>query len=225
MNVKLLIWDIDGTLLDCGSAGRKAMDRTFENLFDISNGFDGIAMAGRLDSVIIGDAVKNHKIEEFSIDKFYETYEHTLKRILKDQSVRVYEGIIELLEYCSEKENFINVISTGNCKIGAKAKLESGSLEKYFKMGGFGCSFVERNDIVKFLIDEVKKTFKIDIENDNIFVIGDTPHDIISGNSAGVRSIAVLTGGYGEEELRKYNPNYILKNFSNMDEVIKILED
>ena len=225
MKEKLLIWDIDGTLLDCGSAGRKAMDHTFKNMFDISNGFNGISMSGRLDSVIIEDAVRSHGIKDFSIDRFYDIYERTLKDILKDQNVKVYEGIVELLEYCAQKKNFINVISTGNCEIGAKAKLERCSLEKYFKMGGFGCSFVERNDIVKFLIDEVKKTFEVDIENDNIFVIGDTPYDIISGNSAGVRSIAVLTGGYHEDELKKYNPNYIFKNFSNIDEVIKILED
>ncbi len=224
MNRKLLIWDIDGTLIDCGAAGRKAMNRTFKEVFQIDNGFEGISMSGRLDQVILKEAFDRHSLNHQDVTHFYERYKNILDEILKQTEVKLYAGILDVLDYTESHHNIINVISTGNCEVGAWLKLKHAGIDQYFEQGGFGCSFVKREDLVGQTIKVVEKKHSIVFDPKDIIVIGDTPYDIMSGQHHRTTTIAVLTGSYSRQELLAYKPTYIIDNFEDLNEFIGMLE-
>lgn len=221
---KLLIWDIDGTLVDCGSAGHQAMERTFEELFSIENGFEGISMAGRLDQVILKDAFDRHEVEHTDLSIFYERYEKILDEVLEEIEVRLYDGIEAVLSYAADHKELLNVISTGNCEVGAWLKLKHAGIDKYFEHGGFGCGFTQRRHLVGQIIKDVETRYEVELQDKNVFVIGDTPHDITSGKHHNATTIAVLTGHYSREQLLAYQPTYIIENFAQLDDFIDMLE-
>lgn len=224
MNKKLLIWDIDGTLIDCGAAGRQAMDRTFKELFDIDDAFQGVSMAGRLDQVILKDALTKHCIELANLDAFYKRYEEVLDQVLSDIDIRLCEGIADVLAYTASRENLLNVISTGNCQVGAWLKLKHAGIDHYFEHGGFGCGFSEREELVGQIIEDVEKRYKINFGEKDIVVIGDTPHDITSGKHHHATTIAVLTGHHSKEALAIYKPTFIIESFAQVKDFISMLE-
>ncbi|MBN2897398.1 MAG: HAD family hydrolase [Clostridia bacterium] len=221
---KLLIWDIDGTLVDCGAAGRRAMDQTFKVLFGIDHAFDGIAMSGRLDRVILREAFQKHGLPERKLSNFYEHYEQILDDILGQTEVKLYKGIVEVLNYSSAHEDMINVISTGNCEVGAWLKLKHAGIDHYFEHGGFGCGFTEREALVGYIITAMEQHYNVVFEKKDVVVIGDTPHDIVSGKHHLATTIAVLTGGYSRADLQKYEPTYIVEDFSCINDIIDMLE-
>jgi len=221
---KLLIWDIDGTLVDCGSAGRLAMDKTFKELYGVDNGFEGICMAGRLDQVILKDALKTHGIDQADLEVFYAHYKHVLDDVLDKTDVKVYKGVIDVLEYTKNRHDLLNVISTGNSEVGAWLKLKHAGIDHHFEHGGFGCGFSKREDLVGHIIRDVENKHQISLKSNHVFVIGDTPHDITSGKHHDATTIAVLTGHYTREELQAYEPTYIIDNFSKIDDFIDMLE-
>jgi len=224
MSKKLLIWDIDGTLIDCMGSGRRAMDKTFHKLFGIENGFQNIKMAGRLDWQIVNDAIKHHSIENFDIDIFFKEYEKILKDELKsNQCGKILPGILEILENTSGKENIYHVLGTGNCQEGAKLKLSHLGIDTYFKLGGFGNNNLKRWQMIEKVIREAKEYFNVNFSPKDIYVIGDTVFDIECGKKLGVKSIAVATGSCEYEVLAKSSPDYIFKNFERASEFINFI--
>ncbi|WP_432401943.1 HAD family hydrolase [Wukongibacter sp. M2B1] len=220
----LLIWDIDGTLIDSKGSGRRAMDEAFLNLFNIKEGFKGVNMAGRLDSQIIKKAFEINKIEEMDFVRFLDKYEEMLKKELKcNTSSKVLPGINEILESTSSQENLFHVLGTGNCERGARLKLSHLGLDKYFEIGGFGDEDAKRWQIIKKAIDKAKTFYKADFSMKQIYVIGDTPLDIECGKILGIKSVAVATGGYSCDELEQYEPDYIFQSFEDFEEFLSIL--
>lgn len=221
---KLLIWDIDGTLLNCGSAGRIAMDKTFFKMFGIKNGFDDISMAGRLDSAILSDAIGKHKLDCIELEAFYTAYEVELEEVLNHSKVDVLNNVIDILEYCEKQGDILNAIGTGNCEVGAKLKLKHAGLQEFFDFGSYGCGSDTRINLVNRIIVEAKEQFDSSLQDEDIFVIGDTPHDIESGKVNGVKSIAVATGQYSKLDLDRYEPDFIFDNISDLKDFIRAID-
>lgn len=220
----LLIWDIDGTLIDSKGLGRKAMDKAFFNLYNIREGFKDVNMAGRLDSRIVKKAFMINRIVDSNLVSFFDKYEENLKQELKSNtSSRVLPGINEILEWTSQQENLFHVLGTGNCERGARLKLSHLGLDKYFKIGGFGDEDAERWEIIKKAIENAQSFYKTDFKKENIYVIGDTPLDIECGKILEIKSIAVATGGYGYEDLLECEPDYIFQSFEVFEEFLSLL--
>lgn len=225
MNNVLLIWDIDGTLIDCKGLGRKAMDKAFLNLYKKEQGFKNVSMAGRLDFQIVKKAFEINKILDKNIVGFFDKYEEMLKEEFKiNNSSKVLPGINEILEGTSKDKNLYHVLGTGNCEKGARLKLSHLGLDKYFQTGGFGDEDVERWEIIKKAINKAKDFYQIDFQKENIYVIGDTPLDIECGEILGVKSVAVATGGYSFDDLKNCNPDYIFYSLEAFEDFLSIIE-
>ncbi|SKC84104.1 HAD family hydrolase [Maledivibacter halophilus] len=220
----LLIWDIDGTLIDCKGLGRKAMDKAFLNLYRKEKAFKDVSMAGRLDFQIVKNAFEINKILDNNIVGFFDKYEEMLKEELKDNtSSRILPGIDEILEITSSEENLYHILGTGNCEKGARLKLSHLGLDKYFHIGGFGDEDIERWEAIEKAIGKAKDFYEIDFEKKNIYVIGDTPFDVECGKILGVRTVAVATGRYSYEELSRCKPDYIFYNFEVFEDFLSII--
>ncbi|MCX8130768.1 MAG: HAD hydrolase-like protein [Clostridia bacterium] len=222
-NTKLLIWDIDGTLIQGRGIGRIAMDKAFFELYGIDSGFKGIEMAGRLDAAIVGDAFKLHGISDSDQNIFFSTYcRHLEYEVARLPGTIAAPGIIRLLELLLNEKNFFSILGTGNIEKGARIKLEKEKMNRFFPTGGFGGSRLERWQIIQEAIHNAQDYFDMEYIPENIYVIGDTPKDIECGKKLDIKSIAVATGMYSVQELQAYEPSYVFEDFTDTESFLKI---
>ncbi|MCT4604823.1 MAG: HAD hydrolase-like protein [Marinisporobacter sp.] len=221
----LMVWDIDGTLINSGGCGRDAMEKTFYKLFGLEKAFENVNMAGRLDAMIVEDALLKHTIKAIDKKLFFDTYCEILKEILQGKDyIEILPGVKNILEHSSKEHNFFHALGTGNIERGARIKLKVHELNGYFQVGGFGDHRVERWEIIQKAIDLAQKVQGIKYAKKNIYVIGDTKLDIECAKILGIKSIAVATGSYSAEKLAQYAPDYLLESLENKTEFLKIID-
>ncbi|HHV99722.1 MAG TPA: HAD hydrolase-like protein [Clostridiaceae bacterium] len=227
----LLIWDIDGTLIRTKGVGKRAMNTAFYKLFGIEDGFGPINMAGMLDAIIVRKAFEIHNIpvalpdgrENTDIERFYELYIEALSaEISMIQGSIACPGVLELLETLHRKDNFYNVLGTGNIEAGARLKLSVDNMNRYFPTGSFGNRQIERYQLIEEAIANSEEYFKMTFQRDKIFVIGDTPKDVECGNKLGIKSIGVATGNYNKKQLSEHGADYVFENFSDITSFLEI---
>ena len=222
---KLLLFDIDGTLIHSGGAGSRALDRSFKTQCNLSNISSQIRLDGMTDRAIVRSLINHNqnKIKldgkkniENLIDKILNLYLSFLKEEVKNSpNYKILPGISKTVSFFSNHPDVYLGLATGNIKKGAEIKLSKGNLFHYFSFGGFGCDAEIRSEIVRKAINRGKEMASYHFSNDDVFVIGDTHHDIQAGQELGVKTVAVATGSYSQEALAKYKPNFLFSEFSN----------
>lgn len=207
---KLLIWDIDGTLLHCGGSGKNALEKTFEERYSISKAFDAVQMAGKMDKNILEEALEKNNLSNEDIHDIISHYGVNLKKELENnREFKLLRNIKINLHKLSKDNRIYNVIATGNSEVGGILKLKKAGLDEYFSLGSFGNHFTKRGILVKNAINVARFSFDIDFKKENIYMIGDTPDDILAGKENEIRTIAVATGGYSKETLAINKPDYL----------------
>ncbi|HWP91589.1 MAG TPA: HAD family hydrolase [Thermodesulfobacteriota bacterium] len=224
--MKLILFDIDGTILLTGGAAVRAVNRAFEKLFRIPNAMDGIRADGKTDPIILREIFnrnlgRDYEPEEASI--VYKEYVLFLGEEITDSSgFKIMPGVTQLIKTLSIEQGLTLGLATGNIEEGARIKLKRTGLDSYFKFGGFGSDSEERNQLIRIAIERGKALFNHKKEFEAAFVIGDTPFDIIHGREAGAKVVAVATGSYSARELEKYDPDFLFEDFSDFKSVLKI---
>src|SRR3954453_5569162 len=224
----LILFDIDGTLVLTGGAGGRAMSLAFEEVFAVANAFNGIPMAGRTDAWILNDAVAAHRIPPDSPDlrRFRDAYVRHLAIELEKPGVArkgLMPGVRELLDALTERDDVYLALLTGNYEAGARLKLEYFDLWKYFSCGAFGDDAPHRNVLVPKALTRVQACGGPSFAAAEAIVIGDTPLDVGCAAHVGARSLAVATGSHSVEELRAAGADAVLKDLSDIDEVVRII--
>jgi len=225
--MRLLLFDVDGTLIHSGGAATRAINKAFENINGVQNAMDGIRADGKTDPLILREMYNKHLGRDFMADeaeKIYKEYIIFLREeITKTASFTIINGIENTLESVSEKVDVILGIASGNIEEGAQIKLRHSGLESYFKFGAFGSDSENREVLIRIAIQRGSKLYNEGRNYSEVFVIGDTPMDIIHGQAAGAKVLSVATGSYSLGELRKYNPDYSIENYDDIESVVKIL--
>lgn len=209
--MKLLYWDIDGTLLNTGRAGLYAIEEVFRTIHGDGLAVPHIAAGGRTDNYICQQLLfkaKGVMPTDVEVNQFCRSYEQNLLKWLKlkkDEGV-VFPQVSHILPYFAQRDGFCQLLLTGNSVYGAKAKLDFFHLSQYFDFAhsGFACDYYFRNDLARHAYDIAKHTWGDSIED--IYIIGDTPYDIECGKAIGGKTISVATGHYSYDELAKYQP-------------------
>lgn len=223
----LLLFDIDGTILDTCGSGREAANRTFEKFFNIKKAFNKVPLMGRTDTYIWKYACINNNIplKEYERIKnvlLREYYKYLKEELRKRRNAYVYPGIKEILD-ATDSRHCLGLL-TGNFKKSAIIKLAHFGLDEYFPVGAFGNDEEDRNRIAQLAIKRAEKYYGKKFKPEEIFIIGDTPFDIECAKNTGTISIAVATGGCKYEDLKKYSPDYLFKSFKNPQEFLKIVD-
>jgi len=204
--VKLLLFDIDQTLINSGGAGLRALDRACEKVLGLKNAMQGISPHGKTDPAIAREILRA-RLDRASRDgsdipSILEAYVSFLKEEVQlSPGYCVLPGIVSLLEEMLHRQDVVLGLATGNIELGARIKLERGGLNRYFEFGGFGSDSEDRTELVRRAADKAADKIGTSIPPSNIFVIGDTPLDIDAGNRAGFKTIGVGTGSYSAEQL------------------------
>lgn len=225
--MKLLLFDIDGTILLTDGAGTRAANRAFEKFFGHRDAMKGVNAAGKTDPLILREMFRNTLSRDYTPDEargIYEEYVLCLEEEILKSRIDIMPGIPILLEKLSLRHDIALGIATGNIEHGAWIKLKQSRLHVHFKFGGFGSDSENREMVIRKAIERAKLHFSRTDDFDRVFVIGDTPFDIIHGRAAGAVTVAVATGGYPREELTKHNPDYLFDHLEELDAVMKIFE-
>lgn len=223
--MKLLLFDIDGTLLSTSGAGIKAADMAFEKIYNIKNVMSGIKTDGKTDPMILKEmfavGLKREYLQS-EADLIFDEYVWYLdSELLNGGKIDILPGIYELLTLLSNDANNLLGLATGNIKPGAWLKLRHSGLDKFFKFGGFGSDSEYREKLIRKAIERSRDYCHSGI--DKIYVIGDTPLDIIHGSAAGAITVAVATGRYTKSELLSHKPDYIFDNLHNSMDFLDII--
>lgn len=223
---KVLLFDIDATLLKTGWAGFRALDRIFDELYGVPKATEGIQPAGKTDPLIMREMVEKRLPQLNPDQEIPKVVEHYTKYLAEEVEAspgfRVMPGVPELLEALSRLPHLALGLATGNLEQGAYIKLQRAGLRSYFSFGGFGSDSENRTELVLAAIRRAKDHLKGEIPLDSIYVIGDTPRDILHGKEVGAKTVAVATGGSGTEELAKHDPDFLFEDFSSTRSVVQI---
>jgi phosphoglycolate phosphatase-like HAD superfamily hydrolase len=226
---KVLLFDIDATLLKTGYAGLRALNRAFQQLYRIPEATEGIRPEGKTDPLIIREMLdKNtpHLDPDREIPRMVELYLDYLTEEVQDSpGFHLMPGVRDLLEELSQIPAIALGLATGNLEKGAWIKLRRAGLESYFSFGGFGSDSENRTDLVLAAIRRAEEQLGRWVSLDSVYVIGDTPRDIVHAKEAGVRSVAVATGRSDLEELSRYEPDHLFEDLSCTSRVVEVFLD
>jgi phosphoglycolate phosphatase len=236
---KLVLFDIDGTLVLTGGAGIRAMNRACEALLGRSDGLSGIPVAGRTDRIILADVVSRagHALDDGLLadlrEKYITNLRDEIERPGRPQTTEylgsrgnvkaVMPGVRELLDALQERDDVFLGLLTGNFEAGARIKLDHFDLWKYFRCGAFGDDSADRNALVPFALERARRCGLPDLTADHILVVGDTPHDVACALAVGAVPVGVATGGYTSDQLRASGAEMVFEDLSATQEFLKLL--
>lgn len=226
---KLVLFDIDGTLVLTGGAGLRAMNRAIEGVFGHRDGLDNIPLAGRTDLAILADAVRplGRELDGPLLADLQRRYVANLAEEIQHPGrgqKGVMPGIHEILQQLSRRDDVLLGLLTGNFEEGAQVKLGHFDLWRHFRCGAFGGDAGDRNLLVAFAVERARACGLPEIRRSDVVVIGDTPHDVACAHAAGATAVAVATGGSSLEELRATGAEYVFQDLGDTKAFLRLLE-
>jgi phosphoglycolate phosphatase-like HAD superfamily hydrolase len=213
---KLLLFDVDGTLLRSHGGSLRAMTKAARQLFGPAFSLEEIDRNGRLDPEIIGMALELNEVRATpqQLDAFRHLYVEALRTEVK--STRILPGVRELLAALRATQGLLLGCVTGNFAEAARMKLQAVGIDTdWFAANGFGDQAATRSDLVRLAIDRGGSAAGQPIPGRDVIVVGDTPRDVESAKANGCACLAVATGNYTVEALQAAGPDAVLADLTD----------
>jgi phosphoglycolate phosphatase-like HAD superfamily hydrolase len=218
---KLVLFDIDGTILLTAGAGKRAFNRALIDVFGCT-GPEDHAFGGKTDPQIARELMR---IEGKADDHIDERMDDLLTRYVgylheeleaSPDAVEVMPGIPELIEALQARDDVIVGLLTGNHIAGARVKLDAANIDiERFQVGAYGSDHEVRGELPAVAQRRAREQLGVDVAGSDVVVIGDTPADIDCGRAIGARAIAVATGHFSIEELAEHKPAAVFEDLSD----------
>jgi phosphoglycolate phosphatase len=224
---KLILWDIDGTIIVSHGAGVRAMEKALTKRFGVTCDLGQIDWAGRTDAWITGEVFRHVGLPDTPQNShdYLETYLELLPQELRDgPQGRVLPGVLELLETLHHRTDVAQGLLTGNLRRGAELKLTHYKVWHYFEFGAFADDSPRRNDLGPHALRRAKERHAVDFAPGRTVIIGDTPHDIECGKVIGAQTIGVATGRHSVAELSAHAPTAVFKDFSDTAAFLRVVD-
>lgn len=226
--MKVVLFDIDGTLITSGGAGLRALSRACEREFNLADALEGVPTAGRLDPLIVGDALVaagHPRPTPAQFDAFIATYCEFLRDEL-DTTARkaVLPGVAPLLDELLTREGIGVGLLTGNFSVSARIKLEHFGLARYFTWGAFGEDGPTRSALVPVALSRAARHGWTPARPEHVLVIGDTPHDVECAHAHGAVALAVATGVFDRVALERTGAQLVVEDLSDPSTVLEWAE-
>jgi phosphoglycolate phosphatase-like HAD superfamily hydrolase len=217
--IRLVLFDIDGTLIHTGGAGVKAFARTFATEFNVPTGVEQMRFAGRTDTGLVREFFGRHGIpatpENFS--RFFTAFVHWLDHILAQSQSAECPGVRGWLrDLRALPQSPLLGLLTGNIQLGAEIKLRHFNLWHEFEIGGFADDHEDRDQIAHAARQRGSRRLGRELRGEEILVIGDTPLDIRCARAIGAKVLAVATGGATLEELKHHEPDWVVADLTRV---------
>jgi phosphoglycolate phosphatase-like HAD superfamily hydrolase len=226
---RLLLFDIDGTLLSAGGAARRSFERALHTVYGTAGPIDGMPFDGMTDPQIARELLRAAGLDDARIDAglqdLFDEYLNGLQKEVSatDHQTRVYPGVRELLDALAADETVVLALLTGNHARGADIKLGSAGLREYFRFGAFGSDCEQRPGLPAVAVQRALDVTGRAFSGDDVVVIGDTPMDIRCGEALGVFTVGVATGRFGRAELLAVGADVAFDDLSDTAAVLRVL--
>lgn len=222
----ICLFDIDGTLLSSGGAGKAAMEASLAEEFQVEPQRDSVTYSGRTDRSIGRDLLAVHRLppSELNWQRLRDGYLRRLPGYLSRHQGKVLPGIAALLSQLSARADVAVGLLTGNIRDGARLKLGHYGLFEHFVFGGFGDHHFDRDDVAREALEVAHTHLNGRVNLDCFWVVGDTPLDIRCARCIGARVAAVATGWHSIDELAASEPDVLLTDLSDPTPLLKCWE-
>ncbi|ANM31306.1 hypothetical protein ABI59_19605 [Acidobacteria bacterium Mor1] len=229
---QLLLFDIDGTLIETGGAGKRALERAFADAFEIGD-FEqrtaAVEYAGRTDPGILAALAQALGVPRDRFEAERETllanYFDGLRTLLREDhpSKRTLPGVVPLLEALAPRPGAHLGLLTGNMEQSARIKLDAFDLNRFFPEGGFSSDHADRREIARAARQKLEQHLGQRFAPADVVVIGDTEHDVDCARANSFRAVAVSTGWVPRERLEAAQPDVLLDGFEDLPAVMTAL--
>ncbi|MCA1582917.1 MAG: HAD hydrolase-like protein [Acidobacteria bacterium] len=217
---RLVLFDIDGTLLSAGRAARESVLAALETVYGWTGSSDSHDFSGKTDPQIIRElileAIGDERCEAL-LERALDVYLVELSRRLTHGAVVPKPGVGVLLARLAGEPGVTLALLTGNLEPGARIKLEPPGFNSYFPFGAFGSDSADRYKLPAIAVERARARTGITFSGKSIVIVGDSVHDVGCGRTLGVRSVAVATGPTRPERLAAENPDALLESFADVD--------
>ena len=226
--MRLFLFDIDGTLVNAGGAGRVAVTNALEEVYGTTGPIDGYDFRGRTDPRIVldllGGAGWNEADIRARLATYFDVYLRELDALVADGArVRVLPGVGDVVRALSARDDAVVGLLTGNIEPGARVKLRSTGLWPLFRVGAFGSDDVDRRRLPAVARRRAFESLGHDIPFDRVTIIGDTPLEVDCARASGALAVAVATGRYTGDELSACSPDALFPDLSDVKAVLDAL--
>jgi len=221
---KLVLFDIDGTLLTMGSINRTVLVDALREVYGTEGSAGVCNFAGKMDSNIIYETMQSAGLsskeiaEKFGLAK--KTYIEMLQTRTQPSDVVLMAGVRDLLDTLANHSELLLGLLTGNFEESGRHKLLLPSINHYFPFGAFADDGRHRNELPPVAVEKAYQLSGIKFVEQDIIIIGDTEHDIACARVMNAKSIAVATGTFSREELQQHYPHVLYENLSQTDVVL-----
>lgn len=213
--VKLVLFDVDGTLIHTGGAGVQAFGRAFASEFNVDHGTERMKFAGRTDTSLVREFFSMHALEPSAenFQRFFDTYVFWLDYLLTHTAGGTCPGVRELVcDLRALPQPPLLGLLTGNIRLGAEIKLRHFDLWELFQTGGFADDHEDRDQIALIALERGRRLLNDTLRGDEVIVIGDTALDIRCARSIGAKALAVATGGATGDQLKTQQPDWLVED-------------
>ena len=221
--MKIILFDIDGTLIKAGGAGARALNHAVKAMTGHPEACQSFQLQGATDKANFELAFKagagrkptGRELAALT-RKYVDRLPHEVRASVEAKNYSKVKGVEKFLVKLSGRKDVLVGLGTGNLKDGAFIKLEPSGLMKHFAFGGYGCDSHHRSKMLEKAVERAAKLARVVIKQRDVFVIGDTHRDVEAAKEAGYHSGAVLDGFGDERQIMRSNPELIAKNFTDM---------
>lgn len=217
--IRVILFDIDGTLVDCRGAGRLAMERAWLEIYGIADAARGMKFGGRTDEFLFSELYRIHKVpvDATRHEQFIAVFIHLLHHYLAQTDGSLLPGVCGLLRRLREEmPGVVLGLLTGNARLAAELKLRCFDLWGFFAVGAFGDDHHCRNRLAEIALDRSERYLGRELEGREVLVVGDTLHDVRCAHSIGASCLAVGTGSVSWDQLREANAERVVRDLTEV---------
>lgn len=222
---RLVLFDIDGTLLSAGGAGKRAIHDAMMEVYGETGPIAGYRMGGRTDPQIARELLTaaGWAVEEVEarLQALWSAYVRNLRREVGTGEVRALAGVPALLERVeAEGGETVLGLLTGNVVEGARVKVDAAGLGfRRFRVGAYGSDHWVRAELPAVAVARAREATGLSFTGKEVVIVGDTPFDIACGEHLGVRTIATATGHHPADELAACGADHVFPDLTDVDAV------
>jgi phosphoglycolate phosphatase-like HAD superfamily hydrolase len=224
---RLILFDIDGTLITDGGAARAAYGVALTRVYGYSGDLSQYDFSGRTDpqitAMVLGDAGFDSGVIASRIERLWSVYLGELETKLVSAPVRALEGIPELLESLAARHDVMLALLTGNIEPGARLKLARPALNRYFPFGAFGSDSSDREQLPPIAIERASTIDGHRFQGRDVVIIGDSIYDVRCGVPHDATTIAIASGKTPAEKLRAENPHHFFESAADVEAVVRAI--
>ncbi|MBX5480899.1 MAG: haloacid dehalogenase-like hydrolase [Myxococcaceae bacterium] len=229
MRPTVLLFDIDGTLVTTGGAGRRALERVFEVVYQREDACRGFRFDGMTDRAIVRNGLRaiGAPDSDAEIDRVLGHYVALLEeevRRMEDSRYFLHRGMREVLDAAQERPHCAVGLGTGNIREGARVKLERVGIYHRFGFGGFGCDHEDRPTLIRIGAERGARALGVPLSECRVVVIGDTPKDVAAALAIGGECVGVGTGSFRPSELIACGAKWAFDDLSQPGALRAVLE-